>query len=163
MRRLLLLLFIVACRDGGKTSHDSAPARSTGGAPLNAADSAFMVTGPTLLSSFVTTQQEADSSEEVNEALADYQFYLERAIPVLERHGVTVHLTSDAIVRWRDNLGLHSFPATDSGRIVYLFALPNGRVKVLHNGVEVDGAILSAAREHFGRPIPVPMGETPTR
>jgi hypothetical protein len=115
-----------------------------------------LVSRPTLIGAFVGTQAQIDSNPQANEALADYQYYLSRAVPILEQHGVAVITTNDSIVRWRDSLGHHSRLAADSGGILYLFVLPSGRLKTLHAGVEVDGALLATARDHFGLPIPVP-------
>jgi hypothetical protein len=118
------------------------------------------VTRPTFISSMAVTQAQVDSNEATNEALSDYQYYLSRALPVLEKHGVDVHLSNDAVLRWRDSLGTHSLSVGDSGGIVYVFVLPNGRTRALREGVEVDAALLGAARDHFGIPIPVPDAET---
>jgi hypothetical protein len=99
---------------------------------------------------------EVDSNADANEALADYQYYLSRAVPILERNGVAVIGTNDSTVRWRDSLGSHSILAADSGGVLYLFVLPNGRVKALQAGVELDVVLLSAARDHLRLPIPIP-------
>ena len=119
-----------------------------------------VVSKPTLISSFVATQAEVDSSDETSEALSDYQHYLSLAIPVLENHGVQVHLSNDSTLRWRDSLGVHSLSATDSGGVVYLFVSPNERKRILRQGVEIDGAILDAARHQFGIPLPIPEWES---
>jgi hypothetical protein len=48
------------------------------------------VTQPTLITSFVATQSQLTSSPEANEALADYQYYLGRTVPILQNHGVAI-------------------------------------------------------------------------
>ena len=113
-----------------------------------------MVTGPTFISSIVVTQADVDTSSDVNEALSDYQYYLSLAVPVLERGGVRVRLSNDSTIRWHDRRGTHQISAVADGGIVYLFVLPNGRMKVLRQGVQPDEPILAAARELFGLPIP---------
>ncbi len=110
----------------------------------------FDVRGPTLISAFVTTRAEADSSDDVNEALGDYQEYLGRTIPLLKREGVTVYLTSDTTIFWRDRSGVHSLVAVDSGGIVYMFIMPTGDRTVLREGVITDVDILDSARHRFG-------------
>jgi hypothetical protein len=112
------------------------------------------VSKPTLISSIVVTQAEVDSSGDANEALSDYQWYIGRAIAVLKRCGVEVYLTNDSTVRWRDSRGFHSMSAADSGGVLYLFVTPNGRKRFLRNGVQIDDAILDAARQLFGPIIP---------
>ena len=114
----------------------------------------YVVSKPTLISSIVVTPAEVDSSGEANEALSDYQWYIGRAIAVLKPHGVEVYVTNDSTVRWRDELGTHSMSASDSGGVLYLFVSPNGGTRVLRNGVQIDDAILDAARQLFGPIIP---------
>jgi len=118
-----------------------------------------LVTGPTLISSFVATQTEVDTSSDVNEALSDYQYYLSLATPVLERSGVRVVLSNDSTIRWHDRRGTHRLSAVTDG-IVYLFVLPDGRMKELHRGVESDESILAAAREFLRLPIPDPRRDS---
>ena len=133
------------------------PAPAPADAPTSGPDtvSVTMVGSPTLLSSFPITQAEIDSGGDANEAYADYQHYLGNAIPVLERHGVQVFATNDSVLRWRDSLGAHAFAVADSIGIAYLFVAPSGRLLRLGSGVQLDGAILEAARTHFGLPIPI--------
>jgi len=147
---MLLVILLGAWLPNGSLFAQEARATS----PTRSDTPAFTVTRPSLLSSIVVTQAEADSDSDTNEALSDYQYYSFRAVPVLERHGIEVHVTNDSTIRWRDSLGVHSVFAADSGGVVYLFVMPNGRKKVLHAGVEVDDAILAAAREQFGISIP---------
>lgn len=139
-----LLAVVVAC---GRTV-SKASARPDTNAPEVTQE--VIVSRPTLISSFVATQAQIDSSAMLNDALSDYQLYLSRAARVLEQHGVQVIAISDSTVRWRDSLGSHSMLAADSGGVLYLFVLPNGRLKSLHAGVELDGPLLAAARDHFG-------------
>ena len=126
-------------------------------APASGSDTTAItvVSRPTLLSSFPITQAEIDSGGDANEAYADYQHYLGNAIPVLERHGVQVFATNDSVLRWRDSLGAHELSVTDSIGIAYLLVAPSGRLLRLGSGVQLDGAILDAARTHFKLPIPM--------
>ena len=88
---------------------------------------------------------------EVNEALADYQFYLERTLRVLERYHIRVEPRSDSLLVWRDRLGVHSYIATGrSGGIAYLFLMPTGARTILHEGVMTDLDLLHAAEKSFG-------------
>jgi len=119
-------------------------------------DPLVTVTGPTLISTMAVTQADVDSSEATSEALSDYQYYLSRAVPVLEKYGVRVQLSNDSIVRWRDRLGIHSLSVPQSRGMMYVFVLPNGRTRRMRDEVQFDGALLAAAREHFGLPIPDP-------
>jgi hypothetical protein len=154
-KRLLGLILLGEWLISGSVFAQAPRATTSGRAPTHV----FVVTKPSLISSFVVTQAEVDSSGDVNEALSDYQYYMSLAMPVLKRHGIQVHLTNDSTLRWRDSLGVHSIAAADSGGIVYLFVSPNGHKRILRQGVELDGAILAAARGQFGLPIPVPEGE----
>jgi hypothetical protein len=120
----------------------------------------YVVSKPTLISSIVVTPAEVDSSGDLNEALSDYEWYIGRAIAVLKPHGVEVYVTNDSTVRWRDRLGTHSMSASDSGGVLYLFVSPNGRTRILRNGVQIDDAILDAARQLFGPMIPPPEHST---
>jgi hypothetical protein len=113
-----------------------------------------MVTRPTFISSIVVTQTDVDTSSDVNEVLSDYQYYLSLAVPVLERSGVQVRLSNDSTIQWHDQRGMHQMSASLDGGIVYLFVLPNGRMKVLRQGVLAVEPILATARELFGLPIP---------
>jgi hypothetical protein len=124
-------------------------------------DSSLTIIGvPTLLSSFPITQAQIDSGGEANEAYTDYRHYLGLAMPVLERYGVQVVATNDSVLRWRDSLGAHAFTLADSIGIAYLLVAPSGKLLRLGSGVQADGAILDAARTHFGLPIPVPMPDS---
>ena len=102
------------------------------------------------MSAFVTTQSEIDSSSDVGEALSDYQFYLNQARPILERHGVHVHATYDSLVEWRDQHGTHALSVSDSGGIAYLFLMPDGRSSIEREGVITDLDILETASKLFG-------------
>jgi hypothetical protein len=146
---LITLIFVGLCTTAGNVLAQAtrATAKSVPG-PI------YPVSRPTLISSIVVTQSEVDSSGDVSEALADYQFYLARAIAVLKHHGVRIHLTNDSTVRWRDSLGVHSISAADSGGVLYLFVSPNGRMQSLRQGVESEEAILEVARKQFGSAIP---------
>jgi len=119
-----------------------------------------VVSAPTLLSSFPITQAQIDSSGDANEAYADYRHYLGLALPVLERYGVEVVATNDSVLRWRDSLGAHALTLGDSIGIAYLFVAPGGKLHRLGSGVQADGAILDAARTHFGLPIPMPARDS---
>jgi len=147
---LLLVAVGVGCGSAMASARSDRP-------PQGDSQADIAVTQPTLITSFVATQSQLTSSPEANEALADYQYYLSRAVPILQNHGVAIVATNDSTVRWRDSLGRHSIVAADSGGILYLFVLPSGRVKALHAGVELDGALLAVARDHFGLPIRVPQ------
>ena len=153
--RLLGLLVIAACLP---LSRALAQGASTN-ASKRVRPRLFVVRKPTLITSFVTTQAAVDSSDEISEALSDYQHYLSLAIPVLEKHGIQVHVTNDSTLRWRDSLGVHKLSTTDGGGLVYLFVSPNGRTRVLREGVELDGAILNAAHLLFDVPLPTPAEE----
>jgi hypothetical protein len=46
-------------------------------------------------------------------------------------------------------------PTVRSVGIAYLLVTPNGKLLRLGRGVQLDGAILDAARTHFRLPIPM--------
>ena len=148
LRALAMIVLVAGCRaEHVPPAADTSAARS---------DTSMTLIGvPTLLSSFPITQAQIDSGGEANEAYADYRHYLGLATPVLERYGVQVAATNDSVIRWRDSLGAHAFTLADSIGIAYLLVAPNGRLLRLGSGVQADGAILDAARTHFGLPIPV--------
>jgi hypothetical protein len=150
LNRHLIAISISPCLIAG-----SVLAQATGATSKPARTPVFEVSKPSLISSIVLAQADVDSSDEVSEALSDYQYYLSRAIPVLKQHGVEIYVSNDSTVRWRDSLGLHSMSAVDSGGVLYLFVSPNGQKRTLRQGVEVDEALLDAARNQFGLSIPV--------
>jgi hypothetical protein len=153
LNRHLIAVVISPCLIAG-----SVLAQTTGATSKRAGSPVFEVSKPSLISSIVLTQADADSNDEVSEALSDYQYYLSRAIPVLKQHGIQIYVSNDSTVRWRDSLGLHSMSAVDSGGVLYLFVSPNGQKRILRQGVEVDEALLDAARNEFGLSIPVSEG-----
>jgi hypothetical protein len=157
MRALLFLpIFCLACTGTDATprlggAHATKPATGRDDRATNSAVDTVDISGPTLLTTFVSTQAQGDSNTEVNEALADYQFYLERTLRVLERYHITVEPRSDSLLVWRDRLGVHSYIATDrSGGIAYLFLMPTGARTILHEGVMTDLDLLHAAEKSFG-------------
>lgn len=150
------LLGVQGCRAAKPSKVADTPAASSQedtSAGLRSPRGEIDVDRPTLVSAFVAAQQQIDSVQDLSDVLDDYQFYLSKAIPILERGGVRVAVTNDSIVRWHDQLGHHFISAADSGGILYLFLRPDGGVRSLRNGVELDEAILSAARQHFGLPL----------
>ena len=153
-RAIAAIALLVGCRV------DSAPPPARTPAVHSDTSATIVVSTPTLLSSFPITQAEIDSGGDANEAYADYQHYLGKAIPVLERYGVQVVATNEPVLRWRDSLGAHAFALSDSVGIAYLFVAPSGKLLRLGSGVQLDGAILDAARTHFGLPIPVSVHDS---
>ena len=151
-RALTVIALVAGCRS------DPAPPADS---PASRPDTSVTVVGvPTLLSSFPITQAQIDSGGDANEAYADYRHYLGLATPVLERYGVEVVATNDSVLRWRDSLGAHAFTLADSIGIAYLLVAPSGKLHRLGRGVQGDGAILDAARTHFGLPIPMPARDS---
>src|SRR5437588_3680068 len=104
-RGLLLWVLAAACRGDTRTA-GRVPGVAARAAHSPVDSSVVVVTSPTLISSIVVTQAAIDSGGDAAEVLGDYQNYLSLAVPVLEKHGVQVHLTSDSTVRWRDSLGV---------------------------------------------------------
>jgi hypothetical protein len=119
-------------------------------------DSVFVISRPTLLSTFPITWQDLEGSEHAGEALNDYGTSLFKAGGPLRKAGVDVHATNDIQLRWRDSLGLHSIGSEKDDAILYVFITPDGRSRVLSGTVQRHGAILESARKHFGIALPDP-------
>ena len=118
-------------------------------------DTTFEVASPTLLTTFPITGDDLDASEHAGDALGDYKRHLARAKPLLNAGGITMHVTNDAVLKWRDSLGVHSISTRENYAILYVFVRPDGRTLILKSGVQPDSAILAAARQHFGDVVPV--------
>ncbi len=110
-----------------------------------------MIAGPTVIAAFPVTQAEADSSQEANEALGDFQFHLGGARDSLKALGITVIARYDSLVPVREDWGTWIWRVgADSGGVGYLLVAPRRPSKTFW-GVMTSSDLVDAAAHYFER------------
>jgi hypothetical protein len=108
--------------------------------------------GPIVVAAFITTQAEADSDSDVNEALSDFQYYLPGMAKGLARRGVRMAVRFARPVRILVSGDTITWPVrADSGGVGYLFLTP-GKRPMTRWGVNTDSGLLEDAASYFGPP-----------
>ena len=108
----------------------------------------MVVSGPTVIAYFATTQAESDLDPDAGEALNDFQHYLPTQREQLARDGVRlVESYADSILVRRDGASEWIVPRISVG---YLLVAPGKRPRTIE-GVMTDADLLAEAREYFAR------------
>jgi hypothetical protein len=147
-----LALVSLGCGRGAnaRTARDAPSSRHPSRQAPSLADT-VLITGPTIVAAFAVTQAEADTSDDVNEALSDFQFHLNSARDSLRAEGIALVERYDSIIPIREDWGTWSWRlGADSGRVGYLFVAPRRPAKELW-GVMSDVDLIESATQYFGK------------
>jgi hypothetical protein len=130
-------------KDNARTGHQPASQPPSASLPQTQVDTVF-IAGPTVIAAFPVTQAAADSSENTNEALADFQFHLGNARRVLRAQGIAVIERYDSLVLIRmDSGGWVWRVRADSGGVGYLLLAPRKPPEAFW-GVMTDSDLIDA-------------------
>jgi hypothetical protein len=109
----------------------------------------FVIHGPTIVAFFPpVTAKDLDSDQNTNEALADFQFYNDKASAPLHKAGIEFQEAYAHSFRLRYGNTVRTF-RTGKISIGYYFATP-GKKPNIEYGVMTDADILDIARKYFG-------------
>lgn len=140
-RSILPLILLIALASMGNSQSADAPP------PV------FLIHGPTIVAFFPpTTQSDLDSSDGVNEALSDFEFYVDSARPPLQKAGVDFEEAYARSFKIRVAAKTIMFRGKKN-RAGYYFIAPKRNPHVQY-GVMTDQDILDTAQKYFSISIP---------
>ncbi|HME58788.1 MAG TPA: hypothetical protein VKF63_10655 [Terracidiphilus sp.] len=112
----------------------------------------FVIHGPTIVAFFPpVTAKDLDSDQNTNEALSDFQFYIDEVRNPLHKAGIELQESYARSFRLRCGNTVRTF-RTGKNSIGYYFITP-GKKPHIEVGVMTDVDILDAARKYFGMVI----------
>ncbi len=111
-----------------------------------------VVKGPSVIAFFSpVTEADLNKDDEANEALSDFQYYLQGAKPRLEKAGIKVHelYAKSFTVKLPSSTTTFKPQETEVG---YYFISPGKKPRIQY-GVMTDVDLLDVATEYFGKKI----------
>ena len=150
MRAPLALCLALAA---GCALHPAAAAAQQDAVPwAHTADTTLVVAGPTLIALFPdVSQAEVDADPYLTEALADFQWFLPRALGPLSAAGIATHEVYADILRLRDAADPSRVFTFDARQVRYVWMGP-GREPRAIDTVMQDPGLLEISAEYFSRP-----------
>lgn len=158
---LLAGSLLAGCRRAEVRRVDSAAASPTdtveasrAGRRSDSSTVGIVVDRPVLVAFFATTQAEVDSSDDIGEALSDFQHYLPTIKLGLDSLGVTLREQYTDTVRYvAGGRARVWMPAKDSADIGYLLLRPDAEPQVQYAVATTDD-VLDQVRKWLGRKTP---------
>jgi hypothetical protein len=157
----LSLVLVTACSHTDARRVDTASARSV--APdvhqrsptgPDTAAAPIQVDRPVLVAFFAVTQAQVDSSDDIGEALSDFQHYLPGIKSGLDSIGVALREQYTDTVRYIANGRAQLWvPPKESADVGYLLLRPDGEPSVLYAVATTDD-VLDQVKEWLGRSKP---------
>ena len=136
-RFIWILLFVAVWAETGNSQDAAKPV------PI------FVIHGPTIVAFFPSvTAKDLDSDQNTNEALSDFQFYIDKAGDSLHKAGIEFQEAYAHSFRLRCGNTVRTFRISKIG-VGYYFIAP-GKEPYIEYGVMTDVDILDAARKYFG-------------
>ena len=144
----LCLAFTAGC-----ALHPAAAAAQQDTVPwAHTADTTLVVTGPVLIALFPdVSQAEVDADGDLNEALADFQWYLPGAFAALAAAGIQAHEVYADTLRLRDPADPARTLSFDAREVRYVWLRPGHAPRTVDTVMQ-DLGLLQVSAEYFGRP-----------